>query len=375
MDRVAAVVMPGPGEPVVLRSFPKPRLEMNSALLRVDLSEVCGTDVHLQAGQLQGVPYPIIPGHVSVGYLEKIRGELRDIEGNLLREGSMVTFLDVHRTCHACWYCLVAKVSTRCPSRRVYGITYGVEDGLSGGWADYVYVKPGTHCLPFQSVAAARRFMHGGCGLPTSLHANQLADIRIGDSVLVLGSGPVGLASIILAHMSGASQVLCIGAPAARLVSASAVGASAVLDIDVNDVAAREDWVLEKTRGRGADITIEATGRPEAVGQGMRWTRDGGRLVVVGQYTDAGEASFNPHLDLNQKHLEIRGCWGSDFSHFYRAVRLMDDTLRSSIWDQIPARTFSLQEADAALRAVESGSVVKALIRPAGAPLDDKNND
>ena len=110
------------------------------------------------------------------------------------------------------------------------------------------------------------------------------------------------------------------------------------------------------------------------MGQGMRWTRDGGRLVVVGQYTDAGEASFNPHLDLNQKHLEIRGCWGSDFSHFYRAVRLMDDPLRSSIWDRIPARTFSLQEADAALRAVESGSVVKALIRPGSPSADEKTN-
>jgi L-iditol 2-dehydrogenase len=47
-----------------------------------------------------------------------------------------VTFLDVHRTCNACWHCLVAKATTRCPQRKVYGITYGLDDGLCGGWAD-----------------------------------------------------------------------------------------------------------------------------------------------------------------------------------------------------------------------------------------------
>ena len=53
--------------------------------------------------------------------------------------------------------------------------------------------------------------------------------------------------------------------------------------------------------------------------QAMRFTRDAGTVVVVGQYTDHGVTSFNPHLDLNKKHLDVRGCWGSEFSHFYRS--------------------------------------------------------
>jgi len=364
MGKVNAIVMPGPGQSLDLQTFAMPDLEMNSALLRVELSEVCGTDVHLQAGRLEGVPYPIIPGHVSIGYLETIRGEVRDVEGRSLQEGSLVTFLDVHRTCNTCWYCLVAKASTRCPNRRVYGITYGIEDGLTGGWADYVYLKPNTHCLAFNSVAAGRRFMRGGCGLPTALHANQLANIRIGSTVLVLGSGPVGLASIILAKMSGASHVFCIGGPQGRLNTARAVGASGILDIGSSSVEAREDWILEKTFGRGADITIEATGYSEAVVHGMRWTREGGRLVIVGQYTNSGTVSFNPHRDLNQKQLEIIGCWGSDFSHFYHAVQMMEDSERSTVWDNIPVATYALSRAEDAIRAVEGGTVSKALIDP-----------
>ena len=143
-----AAVIPEARSAVELRELPTPDLEPDSALLDVELSEVCGTDVYLQQGRLEGVPYPLIPGHVSVGRLQKIRGLLLDVEGKALREGDRITFLDVHRTCNACWYCLVAKATTRCPQRKVYGITYGMNDGLCGGWAEQVYLKPGTRCIP-----------------------------------------------------------------------------------------------------------------------------------------------------------------------------------------------------------------------------------
>ena len=81
MGGVRVALMPGPGEPVELREVAEPELEPDSALLAVELSEVCGTDVHLQQGRLKGVPYPLVPGHVSVGRLEKIRGRLADVDG------------------------------------------------------------------------------------------------------------------------------------------------------------------------------------------------------------------------------------------------------------------------------------------------------
>src|SRR5687767_14834376 len=151
--------------PVELREVPWSELEQDSALLEVELSEVCGTDVYLQQGRLKGVPYPLIPGHVSVGRLKEIRGQMLDVHGKPFREGDRVTFLDVHRTCNACWYCLVAKATTRCPHRKVYGITYGLEDGLAGGWAQKLYLKPGTRCIRLGGVDF-EKFMAGGCALP-----------------------------------------------------------------------------------------------------------------------------------------------------------------------------------------------------------------
>ncbi|HYG80815.1 MAG TPA: zinc-binding dehydrogenase, partial [Pyrinomonadaceae bacterium] len=299
MTKVLAAVMPKPHAPVEVRELSEPELEPGSALLEVELSEVCGTDVHLQQGRLSGVPYPLIPGHVSVGRLSKIRGRMSDVAGRPFVEGDRVTFLDVHRTCNACWYCLVAKATTRCPQRKVYGITYGLADGLSGGWAQKLYLKPETRCIRLGEIDF-EKFMAGGCALPTALHAVERAEVELGDTVLVLGSGPVGLSIIIFALMRGALRVLCIGAPEHRLGAARELGAAAALNVETSDENARVQWVLEQTEGRGADVTIEATGAPAAVVEAMRYTRDAGRVCVVGQYTDHGEVSFNPHLELNR---------------------------------------------------------------------------
>jgi len=95
-----------------------------------------------------------------------------------------------------------------------------------------------------------------------------------------------------------------------------------------------------------------------------------GKVVIVGQYTDHGpvsnEAAFNPHLDLNQKHLDVRGCWGSDFSHFYRAAQVLRDPAHSAPWAILQSKLshYTLDQANEALADVASGSVLKALIDP-----------
>lgn len=362
MRRARAAVIPAPGQPVELREFPLPELALGEALLRVHCSEVCGTDVHLHHGRLAGVPYPLIPGHVSAGTLAAVRGELRDVHGGTLREGDAVTFLDVHRTCHRCWYCLVAKASTRCPERKVYGITYGAADGLCGGWADHVHLLAGTRLLRLGDLAP-RDFLRGGCALPTALHGLERAQVQIGDSVLVLGTGPVGLSCAALARAAGAATVLAIGDPVLRLDTARAMGADHVLGLGA-EPATREAWVRERTEGRGADVVIEAAGAPAAVVQAMRCARDGGRVVALGQYTDHGEVPFRPHGDLNRKHLDVRGCWGSDYSHFHRAVQVAGHPRLGEPWRRLPVREFALARAGEALAAVAAGEVVKALVIP-----------
>ena len=346
--------MPAPGAPLELREFERPR---GGVLLETLASEVCGTDVHLWKGQLAGVPYPIIPGHVSVGRVAETDGAL-DVDGNPLREGQIVTFLDVYGTCGRCWYCTVAHATTRCPHRKVYGVTLSSDDGLLGGWSEYIHLRPGVHVIPLPETLDWRAFMAGGCGMPTALHAVTLAEIAFADTVVVQGAGPVGLCAAALAQLRGAGQVIVVGGPEIRLQAATTLGADVTIGLDED----RVERVRELTSGRGADVTIEATGVPDAVPEGMRLTRDAGRYVVVGQYTDVGTATFNPHLDLNQKHLEIRGCWGSDVGHVYRAVKVM--ARHHCPWTVLITREYALEDAQQALEAVQAQTVVKALIVP-----------
>src|SRR5215207_3939515 len=106
--------MSAPRTPIELREFPRPDLPPGAALLRTLGSEVCGTDVHLWHGRLSGVPYPIIPGHVSVGEVAAIGGAAVDVDGRALTVADVVTFLDVYGSCGRCWYCTVAHATTRC---------------------------------------------------------------------------------------------------------------------------------------------------------------------------------------------------------------------------------------------------------------------
>ena len=362
-DIVRAAVMTAPHAPIELRELPWPKLEAGSAMLRTKYSEVCGTDVHLHHGRLRGVPYPIIPGHVSVGEIAAIRGELRDVHGKPFKEGDLVTFLDVHETCGTCYECLVTKQTTRCPKRKVYGISYGVADGPLGGWADHIWMKPGVKLLRFPAGVDPALFIAGGCGLVTSIHAIERGEVRLGQSVAVLGAGPVGIAAAALARLSGAHPVVVIGDPPTRLDFARTMGATHGIDLAVphDDRVAQ---VRALTNGRGVDVVIEAAGDPRAFTQALDLVRDGGRVVIAGQYTDGGDVPINPHVQVNRKHVEIRGCWGCDFSHFYRAVAVLADQGKALPWAGAVTRRYGLAEAGEALAAVERRDVIKAVIEP-----------
>lgn len=361
---INAVVMPAPHQTLELRQFAEPQLEPGAVLLKTLGSEVCGTDVHLWHGKLAGVPYPIIPGHVSVGQVAALGGSAADVDGTPLEIGQVVTFLDVYGSCGRCWYCTVAHASTRCPHRRVYGITLPAEEGLLGGWGEYIYLRPGVQIIALPPELPWETLLAAGCGLPTALHAVSLAEIQFGDTVVVQGSGPVGLSAAILAQLRGAGRLIVIGGPELRLDMARRLGADAAIDIGATDAGRRQAMVRELTRGRGADVTIEATGVAAAVPEGMRLTRDAGRYVVVGQYTNAGMVEINPHLDLNQKHLDVRGCWGSDTSHVYRAVQVLARYHTQFPWAEFVSGHYSLAHAQAALEDVAAQRVVKALIIP-----------
>ena len=294
-------------------------------------------------------------------------GRVSDVNGNLIEPGAIVTFLDVHETCYNCWYCLVAKASTRCPQRKVYGVTYSAKDGLLGGWSELIYLKPGVKVLTLPEEVSPKQFIAGGCALPTAIHAIDRAQIKIGDVVVVQGCGPVGLSAAILALLSGAGKVIVIDKFESRLVVAKSFGVDETLVIKADDPRQHIERVLELTNGHGADVTIEAIGVPIAVKEGLNMTRSGGRYVIVGHYTNTGEILINPHLKINLKHIDICGTWGIDFSHFYRMIELLKHhgyNRKNIAWKNLISHSYTLEKINQALADVEHGSVLKAVIQP-----------
>ena len=134
----------------------------------------------------------------------------------------------------------------------MYGITTSADEGLLGGWAQQIELKPGVRVLPLPEELSVEDFMGGGCGLPTGFHAVERAGIALGDTGVVQGSGPVGLSALVFAQLAGALRVLVVGAPKARLDAARRLGAEDTLDVlEERDPAARSRWVQERTSGRG----------------------------------------------------------------------------------------------------------------------------
>lgn len=365
MKSYKAAVFPAPDQPIEFREYPEPDIEIGAALLHTLYSEVCGTDVHLHHGRLAGVPYPIIPGHVSVGTVAKLRGSVKTVNGDALREGDVVTFLDVNETCNSCYYCLVANEPTRCPSRKVYGITYSADDGLLGGWSQAIYMKPGVKMIHFPAGLSAETFIGGGCGLVTALHAVDLAVIRLGESVAVMGAGPVGQSIVALASLSGAGEIVALDSVKDRLDFATEMGATHTIDIGTTRPE-RLESARSMTRGHGFDVVIEASGNPDAVSEALDIVRDGGRVIVCGHYTDNGSVDIHPHWQINRKHVTLKGCWGSRYEHFHRGVEIAARFGEIKPWSRMASRSFPLEEVATGLAAVADRSAVKAVVRVSG---------
>ena len=363
-DRILAAVMPAPRRPIEIREFPLPALEPGAALLRTERSEVCGTDVHLWHGRLSGVPYPIIPGHVSAGVLQSVRGPLRTLDGSSLREGDRVAFFDVHRTCGRCRACVVHRTPTRCEARRVYGITDSASEGLFGGWSQAIYLEPGVGVARLPDSVSFDDYIGGGCGLLTAVHVLERAALRPGDTVLVQGTGAVGLSAIALARLTGASTIVAIGAPEDRLQMARRMGADHTLDLKASTRQERLERVRSLTYGEGVDVALEAAGAAAAIEEGLDLVRDGGRYVIAGHYTDVGDATINAHRQINRKHLEIRGCWGSEPGHFLRALSFLERHADRVPWREIGGRTYPLISLNEALADAEAMRITKALVNP-----------
>ena len=359
---------------VVLRQFNAP-LAVETAVIpdpgpgaviaRVELAGVCGTDVHLHHGHLP-IPLPLILGHEGVGRVGRLgEGVSSDFSGHPLREGDAIAWSS-NIPCGRCHWCVVAGERTLCETRKVYGVNQRFDEfpRLSGSWAEAIYLQPGSAIFRLPDAVSSEHVIALGCAGPTAMHGViDVAGITAGDTVVVQGSGPVGIASAMYAHLAGASRVILVGGPAGRLELAREIGVGDV-HIDIfafPDAVERVRLVLDATPGRrGADVVLECAGVPEAVAEGWEMARRGATFLALGQYTDRGPTPLNPHV-ITRKQLRIVGSWGFAEKHYLGHIQALPRLADRFDLPRLITR-YPLAGANEALAAMAAGRVMKPVL-------------
>jgi threonine dehydrogenase-like Zn-dependent dehydrogenase len=361
----AAVMAKFQGE-LEVRQYPLVEdLGPGEALVKVEMAGICGTDVHLWKGELP-IPLPVILGHETVGVIVKVgEGLTKDWSGKALAVGDRVTWAS-SIVCGECFYCREKRVPTRCVARKAYGISYNCDEAphFRGGYADWILLRKGTAILKLPDDVSTEAVVGAGCALNTAIQGIERIGLEAGESVVVQGAGPVGLAALAVALDHGAWPVVVVGGPEHRLARAREMGATATVSLEEFPTAEGRLAEIKRWAGPfGADLVVECVGHPKAVPEGLEIPRDGGRYLVLGQYANAGNVEFNPHT-ITRKHLDVKGSWAFEPRHVERAVRMLGRRDWGRLFAAQISHRFGLEDANEALMTVARLEAAKAVIVP-----------
>ena len=330
---------------VALRSVDRPVPGPDDLLVRVEACGICGTDRHLLHGEFPSAP-PVTLGHEFSGIVEAVGSAVVD-----LRPGLRVTG-DPNIACGRCEACCGGRVN-QCRNLRAIGIH------RDGGFADYVLVpQRQAHPLPLSLDP-----LHGAFCEPLAccLHGIDIADIRAGSSVVVLGGGVIGLLVVQLARLAGATRVVLSTRPAVRRRLAEEIGATGTVDPSAGDVVAAVAGPNGMLPG-GADVVIECAGVAETVQQSIRLARSGGTVVILGVMPQGAKVEIEP-FDILFRELRVLGSFINPFTQ-----RRAADLVASGVLDldRLITRTIPLDEVGTVIAHPPAPGEVKVIAVPVG---------
>ena len=314
--------MTAPGQ-TEMRTYPYPTMDRDSAILKVDMAGICGTDRHIYKGEateLRGKSiFPYVGGHEVIGTIEEIgenAAKVMEYDKQPLAVGDRVA-LAVEVNCGHCFYCRKHYNNTTCLNQiQAYGLHPNCETKpyLRGGFAEYMYVRPGTHLfkVPEEMPTDIAVFVeemavaYHSLGRAAGPFAPVNEGFGPGQSVAILGNGPLGILHGIMASIHGAGLRIATDLSDLRLGIAEGLYADVTLNASRISEEDRIAQVQDMTEGVGPDLVIESAGEPEAFIEALKMVRKGGTVIEVGNWVDLGKpVNLDVMQHISSKNLHI----------------------------------------------------------------------
>ncbi|GAA3588739.1 MULTISPECIES: S-(hydroxymethyl)mycothiol dehydrogenase [Streptomyces] len=356
--QVRAVVARGKGAPVSLETIIVPDPGPGEALVKIEACGVCHTDLHYREGGIND-DFPFLLGHEAAGVVESVGEGVTDVApGDFV----ILNWRAVCGNCRACrrgrpWYCF----STHNAKQRMT-LTDGTELAPAlgiGAFAEKTLVAAGQ-CTKVDRTASAAAAGLLGCGVMAGIGAAiNTGNVGRGDSVAVIGCGGVGAAAIAGSNLAGAAKVIAVDIDDRKLDTARKLGATHTVNSKDTDAV---EAIRELTGGFGADVVIEAVGRPETYKQAF-YARDlAGTVVLVGVPTPEMKLEL-PLLDVFGRGGALKSSWYGDCLPSRDFPMLIDLYLQGRLdLDAFVTETIALDDVEKAFERMHHGDVLRSVV-------------
>ncbi|MFC9913369.1 S-(hydroxymethyl)mycothiol dehydrogenase [Streptomyces sp. NPDC059862] len=356
--QVRAVVARGKGAPVSLETIIVPDPGPGEALVKIEACGVCHTDLHYREGGIND-DFPFLLGHEAAGVVESVGEGVTDVApGDFV----ILNWRAVCGQCRAClrgrpWYCFNTH-----NAKQKMTLTDGTELSPAlgiGAFAEKTLVAAGQ-CTKVDQTASAAAAGLLGCGVMAGIGAAiNTGNVGRGDSVAVIGCGGVGAAAIAGSNLAGAAKVIAVDIDDRKLETAKKLGATHTVNSKDADAV---EAIRELTGGFGADVVIEAVGRPETYKQAF-YARDlAGTVVLVGVPTPEMKLEL-PLLDVFGRGGALKSSWYGDCLPSRDFPMLIDLYLQGRLdLDAFVTETIALDEVEKAFERMHHGDVLRSVV-------------
>ncbi|MFF5140436.1 S-(hydroxymethyl)mycothiol dehydrogenase [Streptomyces sp. NPDC013157] len=357
-QQVRGVVARAKGEPVGIETIVIPDPGPGEAVVKIQACGVCHTDLHYKQGGISD-EFPFLLGHEAAGVVESVGEGVTDVApGDFV----ILNWRAVCGQCRAClrgrpWYCFNTH-----NAKQKMTLTDGNELSPAlgiGAFAEKTLVAAGqcTKVAPASSPAAAGLL---GCGVMAGIGAAvNTGNVGRGDSVAVIGCGGVGDAAVVGSRLAGAAKIIAVDIDDAKLDTAKKLGATHTVNSGNTDPV---ESIRELTGGFGADVVIEAVGRPETYRQAF-YARDlAGTVVLVGVPTPEMKLEL-PLLDVFGRGGALKSSWYGDCLPSRDFPMLIDLYLQGRLdLDAFVSETIALDGVEDAFARMHKGEVLRSVV-------------